>query len=82
MSPFNFSLEYWLSFERNEKKDPSDNSKPSISSSFENISFPIIFIFLIFALLPSSTSMLISILFLGFTTSSISTPAPYLPFEA
>ena len=46
------------------------------------ISFPIILIFLISALSPSSTSILISILFLGLATSSISTPAPYLPLEA
>ena len=40
------------------------------------------FILAIFALLPSSTSILISILFLGLFISSISTLAPYLPFEA
>ena len=43
---------------------------------------PIILIFFISALLPSSTSILISILFLGLTISSISTSAPYLPFDA
>ena len=43
------------------------------------ISFPIIFIFSIFALLPSSTSISISIRFLGLFISSISTVAPYLP---
>ena len=39
-------------------------------------------IFSILALVPSSTTILISILFLGFTISSISTSAPYLPFDA
>ena len=39
-------------------------------------------IFSILALLPSSTFIFISILFLGFLISSISTSAPYLPFEA
>jgi Na+-transporting methylmalonyl-CoA/oxaloacetate decarboxylase beta subunit len=67
---------------RNEKKDPSDNSKPLSSSSLVKISFPIILIFLILALLPSSTSIWTSTLFLGFLISSISTAAPYLPLEA
>ena len=53
-----------------------------LNSSFLNTSFPIILIFSIFALFPSSTVILISILFLGFFISSISTSAPYLPFEA
>ena len=48
-------MEYELSFLRNEKNDPSDNSNESLRSSSENISFPIILIFLIFAPVPSST---------------------------
>ena len=82
MSPISFSLEYWLSLDKNEKNEPSDSSNASNNSSSVYFSFPIILIFLIFALWPSSTSILISILFLGFNISSISTPAPYLPFDA
>jgi hypothetical protein len=67
---------------RNEKNDPLDNSNLSSNSSLLKTSLPIMLIFSILALLPSSTTILIPSLFLGFIISSISTPAPYLPLDA
>ena len=81
MSPWSFSLEYWLSFLIKLKNDPSDNSNPSKRSSVEKTSLPIMLIFFIAALSPSSTSIEISIVFLAFKLSWISTLAPYLPFD-
>ena len=79
MSPSNVSFEYLLLFDKNENQFPSESSNASRSSSSGKIEFPIILILLIFADLPSSMIILKSIVFLGLSKVSTSTPAPYLP---
>ena len=61
---------------------PSLSSKPVIRSSSEKSLFPMMLTFFILALSPSSIIILSSMVFLGLSIVSISTPAPYLPCEA
>ena len=82
MSPCNFSFEYLFLFERKEYHLPSLSSKPVIKSSSEKSSLPMILTFFILALSPSSMMIFSSMVFLGLSTVSISTFAPYLPWEA
>ena len=76
MSPFNFSLEYRLSFVKKENHPPVVSSKSCKISSSEKDRLPITFIVFISATSPSSISIFKDTLFLGSSSLVTSTFAP------